>query len=46
MTKKITKSFSENKNQNHADEDLILLSDSADACITDNSNSHTSGKTT
>lgn len=33
--------FSENENQNHSDEDLLLLSVSSNSCITNDSNGET-----
>lgn len=41
-----TKSFGEDENKNHTDEQFILLTDSADTSITNNTNSHACGQTT
>jgi hypothetical protein len=40
-----TQDFSENENQNHADEQTGLLSSSANTSITDNTNGKASSKT-
>lgn len=41
-----TQSLGENENQNHADEELVLLADGTHTGVTDDTNGHTSGKTT
>ncbi|EJK47312.1 hypothetical protein THAOC_33974 [Thalassiosira oceanica] len=39
-----TQGLGENKDQNHTDEKLLLLSDRSDASVTDNADCHTRGK--
>jgi len=42
---KLTQDFSENENENHADEESGLLSSTTDTSITNDTNCETSGKT-